>query len=142
MDQRTSTLNPNLLFEKMRYPRPMPQNVTRQRPRQKTQQDIPRFRPGDGKPMDKLRDFLTEAKWSKGAYARDARGNEVRFDSPLARKFCIMGALMYLYTGEKYLMAQDRVASLVRVLHKKRIKDFNDTASWQEVSSLLRAIDV
>lgn len=91
----------------------------------------------------KLRDFLTEATWCQsGGYAEDARGNECKALDDDARKWCIMGAMQQVYSDpDERQVVENRYASLIRVLHSQRIKDFNDTAEWADVHHILETID-
>lgn len=47
--------------------------------------------------MGKVREFLSDpARWSKGAWGRDASGTEAR-DARLACSFCLVGAICQTY---------------------------------------------
>lgn len=90
----------------------------------------------------KLRDFLTRDRWCQGAYARDIDGWVCRATDSIAHSFCLMGAMIVCYPDPtERLMVQDRFASLIRILHRQRIKDFNDSADWEDIEHILECID-
>lgn len=90
----------------------------------------------------KLREFLTEDRWCRGEYARNQDGIGVYFYSAGADSFSLLGALWHLYDDvQERMRCQDRLASLIRVLHNKRIEEFNDTAEWDDVNRIICTID-
>lgn len=90
----------------------------------------------------KLREFLTDDRWCQGCYARDIDGNEVFFYDESAHSFSLLGALWHLYDDPAERMkCQDRLASLVRVLHNKRIEEFNDIAEWSDINRIILTIN-
>lgn len=90
----------------------------------------------------RVREFLTEDIWCQGWTAKDAKGNDCHVNSDDARSFCLLGALIRCYPDSlERQKAQDRYASLIRILHKKRIKDFNDTAEWSEIEHIVNTVD-
>lgn len=89
----------------------------------------------------RIQEFLTEEKWCQGWYARDEHGNEVHWKSFEASTYSLMGVMHYLYPPSKYQAVQDRYASLIRIVHKKRIEEFNDSATWEEVKFIVDSIE-
>jgi len=92
--------------------------------------------------MSKLKNFLTKDNWAQGWWSLNRANQPCHWSSPKAEKFCLMGALHKIYDGDQYWEMQDRLASLIRVLHNQRIGDFNDSASWEDVQFVLRSIDI
>ena len=95
----------------------------------------------------KLNEFLTDYNWCHGVgenseyYAQDDDGNPVHYRDPMASRFTLMGAMHVVYPDDTYWQVQDKYASLIRVLHGQKIKDFNDSCSWDDMKHILETID-
>ena len=90
-------------------------------------------------------------KWSKRSLAKDSLGRAVRYDSPEACSFCIMGALKRAYKQapfEDYLVARANLAKAISP-HSKQgrydvITQWNDAShrTFSQVRNLLLKLDI
>ncbi len=93
--------------------------------------------------MNSVQQVLADAKaliaspdrWTAGCMARDAGGNSVHPESPVAVKFCLFGAL---YRGwQLHTTAAARKAMLAAAGSEDGLIIFNDTHTHAEVLALL-----
>jgi len=55
----------------------------------------------------KVKDFLTEENWCKGALARDCEGCAVGWDNSRAVKWCLVGAISKCYGMHRLKILDD-----------------------------------
>lgn len=89
--------------------------------------------------------------WIKGAYARNACGQDVSTWSPEANQFCMVGAIRkcYSFEGDAYIDALRRVASVLPPdeqfpIPSSTIVRWNDQPerTYQEVLAKLLELDI
>lgn len=79
-----------------------------------------------------------ESKWTKGAFARDASGEETASAGENAVCWCAWGALNYCYRGTpEYNAAWTALDGRVR-----HIAAWNDTSKFTTVRSVLKELDI
>jgi hypothetical protein len=98
----------------------------------------------------KVRELLSdESKWTKGAYARDADGNDLYLsgvDSPNASCWCLDGALHRCYKGDAYFLSLWAIKSVLIGLcpNAPTPTSFNDrrTTDFATLREVLERADV
>lgn len=87
----------------------------------------------------KIKDFLTKENWTKGAYARDQCNYTINFMSPLACKFCLMGAFL----RHNQIMSS-QFKSLIDELGGVLISEWNDAPerTFEDVHNLCVKLDI
>lgn len=89
----------------------------------------------------KVSELLTdETKWCQGCHARDQRGHEVRWNSPDACCWCLLGALNLCYAHRKLKVAY----SVVRHLRGVGVAEWNDASerTFEDVRQLIVEMDI
>ena len=91
----------------------------------------------------KVKELLTdETRWSQGAYAHRADGEVVKFSSPEAVSFCLVGAI-----SRCYWLLKDRKPIYDAVcdqIGESFIPDWNDAKerTFAEVRALVEELDI
>ena len=104
----------------------------------------------------KIKQVLTEARklieneenWTTGYYARDKEGNEIDESSPLACKFCAIGALHRVIEREDdyeivYSGAKEKLAKVAEDNHGLYIAQVNDSLGHKATLEMFdKAIEI
>lgn len=90
-------------------------------------------------------DFLTEDKWTKGAFARDEEGRDAGSTSSCARKWCVSGAVNRCYSDDDerrdvYIKIHDYLNRDGCTLGVFAWND--DVATWPDVQKMLQELQV
>lgn len=103
----------------------------------------------------KVRELLdSPEKWTKGAIARDSKGNLVSYNSPNAVCFCLLGAIYKCYASDKMnpdKMNPDKLPLEIRKLigsllnlRSDSISYFNDAPkrTFEDIKNLVNTLDI
>ncbi len=88
--------------------------------------------------MTLLKLLSDESKWCQNANASDAKGREVDPLSRSAVAWCLEGALMRCYRGEKFHQQFMRL----RDVTKRSLPLFNDSHEWADVRRVIEQAGV
>ena len=85
--------------------------------------------------------FSDRSNWTQGAFARDDKNKSIGFDSPLASKWCLAGAIFKCYQkqGVKELI---RVEDRILTSGASGIMSFGDSASYEQIMELVNELDI
>jgi len=84
------------------------------------------------------RDLLAERGWTKGAMARDGKGEVCGWNGPLAESFCLAGALLRMAGTEGHAAAAESIRGIHRVILREAGRDETlyedepDIISWND----------
>ena len=94
----------------------------------------------------KIQDILTdESKWTRGTSARDANGNRVEVNSPLATSYCLMGACIKAYSGDNRREKRIKIYEQIEALtHVAAVEAYNDapTTTFADIRALIEKLDI
>ena len=87
----------------------------------------------------KIKDYLTEEKWTQGAYYRDKDGNGI-FPKGEAEKCCLMGAVFICYPVDDW----QRIEGKIIPYTGPHVVDWNDDPerTFSDVRDLVERLDI
>ena len=94
----------------------------------------------------KVHEFLTEATWCRGAFARNKAGDPVHADDASACSWCILGAIFKVYGTEVHKSkgswpSIERLDALVKTMpgNHATVAGWQDDPdiTWEDVHNLL-----
>jgi len=92
----------------------------------------------------KIRDLITEDKWTKNAFARDAQGKGTGIIDPKACKFCLSGWIMKVYEVQSPLESPVYEKCCSKLKLEVGLSIWNDTPerTFAEVKQLVEELDI
>ena len=92
----------------------------------------------------KVQDLLTdESKWTQESYAKNAKGNAVKWTSQFAVCWCLSGAVRKCYSDLQQFEILKKIRNFIKnKVGHTNIASFNDKATFQDICNLIEELDI